>query len=428
MRKIILDKDQITNETVLGNILRENMIESDRKRKMLAYYKGRNTEIRKKVANDNSFTGVNNRIPNDFAGVISDTITSYFLGKPVNYNIEVPDYFAELDYELALQMSIFGYAVEAFYIDNEGAIQFKKLNPIECNVLVDDNDTVIAVLRSFTQRNWLTNTDETFADLYAADGIYHYKGDQFLTLIDVETNIFNQVPCIVYENNDYLEGDFEKVIPLIDAYDYMISNNIDSYKDSITNILCLMGVEFADEDEKVDFFNSLFENGIITCKAGYDVSGKEDAKFISGSTDKDIVEFTLKELKRNIFTFAQIVDFSSEDLNFGTSSGIAMQFRVLGLENTCSKKEAKFIQGLKQRLDVMKRFAAVKGEDIDKYELVFTRNLPKDELSAANTLQVYKNLGVSDETILAHVPIVKDVDDEKNAKANTENVNNFQGE
>ena len=178
-----------------------------------------------------------------------------------------------------------------------------------------------------------------------------------MTLIDVETNIFNQVPCIVYENNDYLEGDFEKVIPLIDGYDYMISNNIDSYKDSITNILCLMGVEFADEDEKVDFFNSLFENGIITCKAGYDVSGKEDAKFISGSTDKDIVEFTLKELKRNIFTFAQIVDFSSEDLTFGSSSGIAMQFRVLGLENTCSKKEAKFTQGLKQRLDIMKRFA-----------------------------------------------------------------------
>ena len=84
-------------------------------------------------------------------------------------------------------------------------------------------------MRYWTDTDILTHVDTTYVQVYSRDTISTYRQDiSTLTLIDSQPHNFGMVPVVVYQNNDENIGDFELVIPLIDAYDNVQSDSVDA--------------------------------------------------------------------------------------------------------------------------------------------------------------------------------------------------------
>jgi SPP1 family phage portal protein len=95
------------------------------------------------------------------------------------------------------------------------------------------------------------------------------------------------------------------------------------------------------------------------------------------------------------------------DENFASNaSGVAMKYKLMGLENKVGVKETEFEKGLRRRIElVYSVMRKVNGEmDYLDINIVFTRNLPADLTESVDT--VIKLDGViSDETRLALLPM-----------------------
>jgi SPP1 family phage portal protein len=86
---------------------------------------------------------------------------------------------------------------------------------------------------------------------------------------------------------------------------------------------------------------------------------------------------------------------------------------LLGTENLVSIKERKFKRGLQQRLELMSMINGVLREGFDwrAIDIVFTRNIPSNDTDIANMINTLKDV-VSEETLLAQIPFVDDVQGE----------------
>jgi SPP1 family phage portal protein len=95
------------------------------------------------------------------------------------------------------------------------------------------------------------------------------------------------------------------------------------------------------------------------------------------------------------------------------ASGIAIKFKLLGTENLVSIKERKFKRGLQQRLELMSMINSVLREGFDwrAIDIIFTRNIPSNDTDIANMVNTLKDI-VSEETLLAQIPFVDDVQSE----------------
>ena len=97
----------------------------------------------------------------------------------------------------------------------------------------------------------------------------------------------------------------------------------------------------------------------------------------------------------------------------GNVSGVAMEFKLLGMENITKIKTRYYKKGLRKRLRIFANFYANKGISIDVTGIVptFTRALPKNLLEIS---QIVSNLWgkVGKKTLLAQIPFVDDPEEE----------------
>ena len=97
----------------------------------------------------------------------------------------------------------------------------------------------------------------------------------------------------------------------------------------------------------------------------------------------------------------------------GNVSGVAMEFKLLGMENITKIKTRYYKKGLRKRLRIFANFLNLKGQQIDISGITptFTRALPKNLLEIS---QIIANLWgkISRKTLLSQVPFVEDVDEE----------------
>ena len=132
----------------------------------------------------------------------------------------------------------------------------------------------------------------------------------------------------------------------------------------------------------------------------------------------------LKRLHDSIYRISACVDFSSETFTGGVSSGIAIQFKLSGMETRCGKIEAEMKKALQRRVEVISGVASLTlGEEIWRdIQINFVRNIPADEAAVINMINALKGT-VSDATLLAQVPFVTDVQAELDAVNNQKKAN-----
>ena len=143
-------------------------------------------------------------------------------------------------------------------------------------------------------------------------------------------------------------------------------------------------------------------------------SSLHDAGSITINVAGSDIEVLRNNLKDDIHRFSLVPDLTDE--SFGNNlSGVAIKYKLLGFEQSVKNKERQITKGLKSRLGLYINFLSLKGAmatvPIHRIDVVFTRNLPANELEIS---QMVNNLTkvVSNETLLGEIPFVSDAKEE----------------
>ena len=358
----------------------------------------------------------NNKIANAYASYITDTLVGYFIGEPVTYtsndNVLIQDLNMILEYndeadenaELAKNASIYGVAYEMLYLSEEDKmIRFKALNPKEVIPIFDKTveQNLLAVMRYYEDYDYVEDNTYTIVEVIDSKMVRRYKLDTGLSLLEEYPHYFSMVPVAIFKNNEDETGDFEQVISLIDAYDKMESDSLNDFEYFVDAYLALYGFTADAED-----IAQMKENRVLLMDEG------TSAEWLIKQTSDAYVENMKNRLDKDIHKFAKCPNMSDEEFA-SNASGIAIKFKLLGTENLVSIKERKFKRGLQQRLELMSMINSVLREGFDwrAIDIVFTRNIPSNDTDIANMVNTLKDI-VSEETLLAQIPFVEDVQNE----------------
>ena len=397
-------------------------------KKNMAYYQGKH-----KILED---AKRENRLVCNHAKDISDTASSYFIGNPVTYksDADIKDLTDSLetagadetDGDNGLDLSIYGLAYEYVYVkENDNNLLTKNLSPENTFMVKDDSieeNELFAVYYYVRKDDSGTGPEHYIATVLTPN--YKYELDiqnnevpQLTTELPVP-HYLGEIPIIEYLNNKLAIGDFELQIPLIDAYNALMSDRITDKEQFIDAILAIYGTLLSDEDEPGTDEEDQNIKKVKDRLRKYKVLEMPDtakAEYLTRTFDESGVEILKKAIEQDIHKFSHIPCMSDESFG-GNVSGVAMEFKLLGMENITKIKTRYYRKGLRKRLRIFCNYLALHGKSVDPtgITMIFTRALPKNLLEIS---QIVANLWgkVSRKTLLSQVPFVDDVDEELKA-------------
>lgn len=373
------------------------------------YYLGKQKILTKKATDVGKPN--NNIVVNYCSGIVSN-YTGYLTGKDINYSSDLDtfDWVQDVllyndvhsaDVELLRNACIFGRAVEMLWIDGDGKVRFKPIDPRECFAVYDDTleQNLMYAIRFYSADYINDNTESYIVEVYDANKIRKYKSTPGFTsfqLIEETPHYFNQVPVTFFSLNKEETSIFDRVMTLQDAYNTLISSSIDDWESFCDAYLVLKGV-IADEDD----LTSMKKNRVLM------VDQDADASYLTKNVTDTQIQNLLTEINDQIHVISLSPDFNDD--RFMSASGIAMRYKLIGFENQAGSIEAEMKKALQRRLELICNILKIKGEEATWRDVVinFTRNLPVNEQDIAATVNSLRGL-VSDETLLAQLPFVSD--------------------
>ena len=138
------------------------------------------------------------------------------------------------------------------------------------------------------------------------------------------------------------------------------------------------------------------------------IDGDSDVSYLTKNISDTQIENMLDNLNTSIRTISNSPDFSSEEFNSGVSSGVALQFKLVGFNNVASNIEAQMRKALEKRIDLLNAVLALTDTDTCVVDVTFTHNLPNSISDSVTMVNGLRGL-VSDETLLAQIPFIDDV-------------------
>ena len=379
--------------------------------KYIAYYDGKQ-EILNKYVSDPSKPC--NKIVCNYCYDITENYCGYLTGIPITYTSEEDisslswilnynDVHSE-DSSLLKNGLVAGVGYELAYLDEMAQQRFKILDSKEVIPIYRNNleEELIAAVRMYSA-NDIEDTSKTFVDVYTDKEILHYKSDitfSDFTLLEARPHYYGQVPITVFELNKERKSIFDRIISLQDAYNKLLSASVDDEEAFVDAYMVLVGYNADSEDieqMKKDRVLLLDEEGA--------------ASYLTKTNDDSAVNELLDRINKQILKIAKCPDFTDEA--FGTSSGIAIRYKLTGMENNAATIESNLRKALQKRLELISAIQKLTTDELGwrDIEIVFTRNLPINYLEQAQLVNQLRGL-VSDKTLLAQLPFVKDVDKE----------------
>lgn len=316
--------------------------------------------------------------------------------------------YQDEDSNLLLDALIYGVAAELMYFDTEGQTRFRLINPLQCFGIYDDSLTgdLMYFVRIYKASDW-DDSDIHFVDVYSDYDITHYKmsgNNGYLEYISEERHYFNQCPANIF----ILPGEksiFDCIMSLQDAVNNLVSSEIDDYDAFCDAYLTLVGV-----DAETDDIAEMKQNRVLILPEG------ASAAWLTKNANDTQIENIIKRLHDSIYRIAQCPDFSSETFVGGVSSGIAIRYRLTGMETKAAKIEGEMKKALQRRIELICGVASLKlGEEVYRdIQITFSRNIPVDDTSIINMVNSLHGV-VSDATLISQLPFVQDVNAELEA-------------
>lgn len=400
---------KITIDDLQEFIQRFEVEELPRLNKLYNYYIGKH-DILNRVYQDGKPEA---RIVHNFANYITNQTTGYFMGVPVSYTgmddvegtediQQILDYNDEADTNVthAENMAVYGKSYELLYVDKSQMVdtRFSGINPREIFTIHDYSleANIIAAVRFYHDGD-----DNLKVELYEENTISYLSGDKYsLSVDDTVNHFFKDVPVVVYTNNNTTQGDFEPVIGLIDQYNRLNSDTANDFEYFSDAYLFLSGATIDDEDAR-----NMKENRIINID-----DPQARAEFLTKTIQDEALENFKNRLVSDIHKFSAVPNMSDE--SFASNlSGVAIKYKILGLENMAAMKERKFKKALQRRFELMMNLLYARGKlsslDYMAIKPTFKRSLPSNLLEEADIAVKLENI-ISKESLLDMLSIIED--------------------
>lgn len=449
----IIEKQVFVDEEQLDLITLANIVYDHYNNKVGDYvhyydlYKGKHEILNKTVSDANK---PNNRIVNDFHGQIIDTTVGYFLGNPIVVNVadekvneELDSIFTENDkddlfMEVGKEMCIKGLSSVMVYQNEQGETKLSRV-PAEDVVFVYDGRNATELkfaIRMYKQYMAEIRGSIIKCEVYSKNGVTYYsqvvKGINNTSQIQaIDTtavgyefhldndqpampHIFGIVPIVPFYNNEEEMSDLAKIESLVEDFDKVLSLASDEHEAYRNAYLMIRNMTI-----NSDTLKRLKEEGVI------EVMDDGEVKFITKDIQSGAIDSHLDRIKDNIFRFSQVPDLTDEKFA-GNLSGVAIKFKLFGLETKCIIKERKMTKAIKQLLRILNAPLLVKvgkAIDLSKTEIKFTRNIPANLTEIVDTVSKLNGI-VDKETLLSLLPFVDNPQDildklEEEQKANS---------
>jgi len=380
-------------------------------------------------------TDRNTKLVCNHAKDISDTATAYFIGNPIAYKSPDEDLRTltdeleaagadEADGDNGLDLSVYGRAYEYIYTqEDDTTLEIKNLSPENAFMVYDDTVEQKELFGVY----YYVKKDDTntsgklhyIATVMTANYIWVFE----LTEIPADSCVLSgpdphfkgEVPLVEYLNNKDGIGDFELQTGLIDAYNALMSDRVTDKEQFIDAILVIYGalISDADDEEEGDGLGSERAMKRLKAKKLLEMPNATKAEYLTRTFDEAGVEILKKAIEQDIHKFSHIPCMTDESFG-GNVSGVAMEFKLLGMENITKIKTRYYRKGLRKRLRIFCNFLATSSKgriDPKSVTAVFTRAMPKNLLEISQYVANLKGT-VSTKTLLSEIPFVDDPDEE----------------
>ena len=185
------------------------------------------------------------------------------------------------------------------------------------------------------------------------------------------------------------------------------SDRVNDKEQYVDSLLVLYGTLAGDNsEEKLKTARELKRLGLLELSEG------DKVEYLSKTFHEADVELLKNSIIEDIHKISKVPNLTDENFA-GNSSGVAMKYKLLGLEQLAQTKEEYYRIGLKERIKLYSNILNIKmiSIDVDNIEMTFIRSLPVNELEIAQLI-TYLNNVVSQKTLLSLLPFVEDVDNE----------------
>lgn len=419
MYKFLFDEGEELTPQIVGKVIRKFRSETEPLyTNAQGYYSGRGQAIMKRVQGDASRP--NNRIVKNYCKTIVDSFQGYITGNPVSYvGVDGQDIDAlrevldsndviNEDSEFLQDALINGVAYELCYVNEDSEVRFKNVNPKSVVPIYSDtlDERLLYVIYFYPVQDWEDDTKPPTwsVSVYTDSEVYRYESTNdfnTLTLVDEpEEHHFDEVPFVIFELNKDAVPIFEPIVSLQDAYNSLLSDEVNDFEAFVDAYMVMRNLSATEEE-------------LATMKATRTIliDGDSDVSYLTKSISDTQIENMLDNINSSIHTISNAPDFSSEEFNSGVSSGIALQFKLVGFNNLSSNIEARFRKALQKRVSLINSILELIDSDFYLVDISFKHNLPTSITDTVNMVNSLRGL-VSDETLLAQLPFIKDVEEE----------------
>lgn len=363
--------------------------------------------------------GPDNRLVVNMPHYIVDTFNGYFMGNPPK--ITLPDKgqneslqdwndtnsLQDRLNEVSKQADLYGRSYLFFYQNEDAGTKVAVVSPLKAFMVYDDTVTQ-QPLAFVTYAKDRKGKSQWVGTIY-----YAAKQVTFNDHLQEETpNPYGLVPAVEFFDNAERQGVFDNVKTLCQSLDKVLSQKANQVEYFDNAYLKILGLNLdQDGDGKPDI--DISQNHMIYSPDAEAANAVVD--FISKPDGDTMQENMLNRLMDLIYQTSQVVNLNDKEFS-GNSSGVALKYKMLPMQNMAANKERKFRQSLRQCYKILFSLGRVAPEDAwSDLDFNFPRNMPANIESEADTAQKLSGI-TSQETALSVLSIVDDPKEELKRK------------
>lgn len=352
----------------------------------------------------------------NYAKTILNFSTSYLLKNPVTISgdeASVPivkdiykkGHYNKIDWDILDRVCKYGSVAEYVYLDKNGNVQSKLINPEDSFPIYDDSNEYIGFVEYYTSVNnvsyWNIFDEDTVQKWDDLGGELNFRG---------EFSNPSGLP-IIYKNKNELDetngrSDLEDYVNIIDNLEDLISKYTDSIYKFINPIPVVVG-------QKLGIGKS-GEGAVPSTLVGTGLNLDDGGSFgfANGQLDYQSFESVWKILYNSLLQVSSVpaVSMGVQDVSNLSEVSIKLLFSLADLR--AGMNEMYMREGLEQRFKAIEVLLRAKGMviDADDLDVVFEYARPMNQTDIINDLQTLRDMGaISLQSTLEQCPMIYDV-------------------
>jgi SPP1 family phage portal protein len=217
------------------------------------------------------------------------------------------------------------------------------------------------------------------------------SGDVF-ALVEDTPHYFGDVPLVEYWNDETETGDFEWVLPEINAYDKLQSDRVNDKEQFVDRLLVLTGAILEEDERGRKPMQQLREDHALQLP-----DTQSRAEYLTSEMNETDVEVLRRALCEDIHKLSMVPDLSDEHFA-ANASGVAMKYNLMGFEQIIRVKERWFTEGLRARLQLFINYLTLRGAealDVADIRITFAHAMPANRAENAQVARLAREAGAA---------------------------------